>query len=120
MHHVVTTKIGTRSQGLTRQNKKERGRSNPADWCWSRGAVDRQFRFLRVNQVIGSWCGFGPVTHPESPDSPDSPERSKSPVHFFFPPSLFGCELPPCLGSQLGSPDLGGVYSVHRTEMISK
>lgn len=46
MHHVVTSKIGTRSQGLTRQNKKERGRSNPADWCWSRGAVDRQFRLF--------------------------------------------------------------------------
>lgn len=56
---------------------------------------------------------FGPVTHPASLDSPDSPERSKSPVHFFFPPSLFGCELPPCLGSQLGSPELW--WSVLRT-----
>jgi hypothetical protein len=86
-HHVVTTKIGPKypKSGVDPAEKKkgdDRTRHSGA------GAVElsaianfsSKVSFLRVNQLTGSRCGFGPVTQ-----DPESPERSKSSSPLFPP-----------------------------------
>lgn len=110
--HVVRTKIGPKypKSGVDPAEKKRKGTIEPGTvvlepWSCRRSPIfSSKVSFLRVNQLTGSRCGFGPVTQ-----HPESPERSKIPVHFFSPSllrSAVSCRSVSCLGSQIGSSEL--------------
>lgn len=87
MHHVVTTKIGTRSQGLTRQKKKkgdDRTRQTGAG-AVELSAIVNFVLFCELIRELGHDVDLGLSLRIQIHNLwvHESPERSKSPVHFF-------------------------------------